>query len=95
METLAPQLGLDETEDCVIVVLIVQRVDNYVQWINRYSVDKIFSNPYILCSGKRFIHWIELSTLSTTGAWSPFLESPGNLPGPIQARSKAKTTEGA
>ena len=36
----------------------------------------------MLSSGKIFIQWIALSTFRTTGAWGPFLESPGNFSGP-------------
>ena len=30
---------------------VVQRVDNVIQWINRYAVDKMYSNQYILSAG--------------------------------------------
>ena len=31
--------------------LVVQRADNSIQWINRYPVDEIYSNQYILSAG--------------------------------------------
>ena len=33
--------------------------------------------------GVHSIRWIELSVLCKTRTWGPFLESPGNLLGPI------------
>ena len=51
------------------LVPVVQRVDNFTHWINRYPVDKMYSNQCILFAGLRLIRWIKLSSLSTTGCW--------------------------
>ena len=46
---------------------VVQRVDNFIQQINPYPVDKI--GAFLILIGQRanFIRWIKLSTLRTTG----------------------------
>ena len=34
-----------------ILVPVVQRADNSIQWINRYPADKMYSNQYICSAG--------------------------------------------
>ena len=41
--------GLDSVND--LLAPVVQRADNFIQWTNRYPVDKMYSDQYILDAG--------------------------------------------
>ena len=45
------------------LVVVVERLGNFFQWISRYPADKTYWLEYILSGGWQFVHWIKISPL--------------------------------